>query len=87
MTLPTENHQPDGPLTSDKHAQSSVFFALLGLFFLGFIFGPIAIMQANKADQPGVAAIFGRTLGWYVTIIWLILAALAALFILPNLGN
>lgn len=43
-------------------------FAVIGIFFFGVIFGPLAIRNANKAEALGVRAPFGRICGWIVLI-------------------
>jgi hypothetical protein len=60
-------------------------FAVIGIFFFGVIFGPLAIRNANKAEALGVRAPFGRICGWIVlsgnglNICLLILGAVLAL--------
>lgn len=53
---------------ADKASQMSLIFGILGLFFLGIVFGPIAIVQANKAEKLGRAATAGKVLGWIAAI-------------------
>lgn len=38
--------------------------AVVGFFFLGIVFGPLAIMKANKAKRLYGPATFGLVLGW-----------------------
>jgi uncharacterized Tic20 family protein len=55
-------------LEGAKHAQTSVILGVVGIFFFGLIFGPLAIMQANKAEALFVAATGGKVLGWIATV-------------------
>ncbi len=66
---------------------------LPGIFILGFIFGPLAILNAGRAEAHGVPATFGKVAGWIVTVlsfIWLlfiivmVVVALATGAITPN---
>lgn len=47
-----------------KVAETSLLFGILGLFVLGFVFGPLAIINANKAERMGFPATAGKVLGW-----------------------
>ncbi|QCU78044.1 hypothetical protein E7744_07480 [Citricoccus sp. SGAir0253] len=58
---------------AEKAAQMSLILGILGLFFFGLVLGPIAIIQANKAEKLGKAATAGKVLGWIDTI-WGLLA-------------
>lgn len=65
-----------GPPSSEegaKHAQLALLFGVLGLFFVGIVFGPLAIVQAKKAERLGISATAGKVLGW-ISLIWSILA-------------
>lgn len=53
---------------AEKASQVSLICGILGLFFFGIILGPIAIIQANKAEKLGKAATAGKVLGWIDTI-------------------
>ncbi len=53
---------------AEKASQVSLICGILGLFFLGIILGPIAIVQATKAEKLGKAATAGKVLGWIDTI-------------------
>lgn len=47
---------------------------VIGLVVLGIVFGPLALVQAHKAEVLGVKATAGKVLGWIsVTLgfIWL----------------
>lgn len=46
-----------------SHSSNATLFGVLGLFFFGVVFGPLAISQANKAESYGVTATAGRVLG------------------------
>lgn len=54
---------------ADKASQWSLVFGIIGLFVLGIVFGPLALVQANKAEKLGAAATAGKVLGWIATII------------------
>ncbi|MBG0738717.1 hypothetical protein IV500_04700 [Paeniglutamicibacter antarcticus] len=47
-----------------KAQQNSLLFGILGLFFFGFIFGPLAIITAKKAERMGCPSNAGKVLGW-----------------------
>lgn len=53
---------------ADKAAQTSMILGIIGLFALGIILGPLAIMQAKKAERLGAAATVGKVTGWISTI-------------------
>ncbi|GAB3560954.1 hypothetical protein GCM10027405_11780 [Arthrobacter alkaliphilus] len=66
-----------------NHRSTATIFGVLGIFVLGIVFGPLAIVQASKAEALGVKATAGKVLGWIcvgVTALWLIfiVAALAS---------
>ena len=50
------------------HSSSSLC-AVIGFFFLGFIFGPMAIYFAWKSEKYYGPAKFGKILGWIDTFI------------------
>lgn len=54
---------------ADKASQLSLVFGIIGLFILGILFGPLALVQANKAEKLGAAATAGKVLGWIATVI------------------
>ncbi|NKX55989.1 hypothetical protein HGG74_15880 [Arthrobacter sp. E918] len=60
--------QSDEMFRGQKHAQTSLIFGIIGLFFLGVVFGPLAIVQANKAEALKQPATAGKVLGWIDTI-------------------
>lgn len=58
-----------------SHRSNSIIFGVIGLFILGIVFGPLALVQANKAEALGVNATAGKVLGWIAvgfSILWLI---------------
>jgi hypothetical protein len=58
-----------------NHRSTATIFGVVGIFVLGIIFGPLAIVQASKAEALGVKATAGKVLGWIcvgVTALWLI---------------
>ncbi|NKX55794.1 hypothetical protein [Arthrobacter mobilis] len=42
----------------------SLIFGIIGRFFLGVVFGPLVIVQANKAEALKQPATAGKVLGW-----------------------
>lgn len=59
-----------------KHARLAAVFGVIGIFSLGAVFGPLAIMQAKKAEALGVAAQDGKVLGWVgigLFILWILI--------------
>jgi vacuolar-type H+-ATPase subunit I/STV1 len=52
-----------------KLQETSLLFGILGLFFFGFVFGPLAIINANKAERAGFPATAGKVLGWISSIL------------------
>ena len=55
---------PPEYLEGKKVKETSLLFGILGLFFLGFVFGPLAIINANKAERMGHPSNAGKVLGW-----------------------
>jgi hypothetical protein len=59
------------------------------LFALGIVFGPLAILQARKAERLNTNATAGKVLGW-ISAIWGVLGLVlliafigAAAFLIP----
>lgn len=53
---------------------NAVMLGILGFFVFGVIFGPMAIMQARKAEKYYGKATFGKVLGWidiFVGALWI----------------
>jgi hypothetical protein len=61
-----------------RAAQLSIAYGVLGMFLFWFVFGPMAISSANKAERMGEPASGGRLLGW----IAIILGVLSILFVI-----
>ena len=62
-----------------KFKEKSLIFGIIGFFFLGIVFGPLAISNANKAEAMHHSATFGKVLGWIDTIVgmfWLLIFVL-----------
>lgn len=60
--------QSQNSAEGQKHAQLSLVFGIIGLFALGVVFGPLAIVQAGKAEKLHQPATAGKVLGWISTI-------------------
>lgn len=62
-------------LEGAAYKSKATMFAVIGIFILGFIFGPLAILNAGRAEANGVPATFGKVAGWVVTVLsflWLL---------------
>ncbi|MEG9249619.1 hypothetical protein V6S67_16145 [Arthrobacter sp. Soc17.1.1.1] len=55
-----------------KAKTTSLVLGIIGLFILGIILGPLAIMQANKAERLGARATAGKVLGIICTVFGII---------------
>lgn len=53
-----------------SHATTALICGILGFFVVGFVLGPVAIVQAKKAQRFGVDATPGLILGWIVTVLY-----------------
>jgi hypothetical protein len=67
-------------LEGSKAAQTSLIFGIVGLFVLGIVFGPLAILQAKKAERLNTPATAGKVLGWISTIWGVLSIVLLVLF-------
>ncbi|MFI7484081.1 hypothetical protein ACH9EU_16910 [Kocuria sp. M1R5S2] len=70
-----------------RHRSNSIIVGIVGLVFsfslIGpFVFGPVGLVQASRAESMGVAATGGKVLG----VINLIVGILVAFFFLALLG-
>ncbi len=67
---PYEHASGTGPLPPEagKARTTSLVLGIVGIFFLGIVLGPLAIMQANTAERLGERSSAGRVLGWIATI-------------------
>ncbi|MBJ2120151.1 DUF4190 domain-containing protein [Arthrobacter sp. MSA 4-2] len=66
---------PAQPNEGEKAARTSLILGIIGLFVLGIVLGPLAIMQAKKAERLGSKATAGMVLGWIaavLSVIWII---------------
>lgn len=54
---------------AQQASQTSLVLGIIGLFVLGIILGPLAIMKANEAQRGGVDATAGKIVGWIATIL------------------
>lgn len=52
--------------------RNAMICSIIGFFFAGFIFGTIAVVQANKARDNGVDAGGWKILAWVDIIVWAI---------------
>ncbi|MHA7207775.1 hypothetical protein [Arthrobacter sp. MDT1-65] len=57
---------------ASKAKTTSLVLGIIGLFLLGIVLGPLAIMQANKAERLGERATAGKVLGYICTIFGII---------------
>lgn len=48
-------------LEGAAYKSKATMFAVIGIFILGFIFGPLAILNAGRAEANGVPATFGKS--------------------------
>jgi hypothetical protein len=65
-----------------KFKEKSVIFGVIGFFFLGIVFGPLAISNASKAEALHHSATLGKVLGWVDTIagvLWLLVFLLVVI--------
>jgi|GEM_PF-2487299 len=74
----------DGQLTVESqtdylqgvgHRTRALVSGVIGLFVLGIVFGPVAIVQAGRAEALGVTATAGKVLGWIsvgFSILWVL---------------
>lgn len=65
---PLQTMQSREMFEGQKAGQASLIFGILGLFFLGIVFGPLAIVKAKKAEQLNIPATAGKVLGWIDTL-------------------
>ncbi|MCU1574922.1 MAG: hypothetical protein JWO93_3004 [Micrococcaceae bacterium] len=75
MTYQTHHEAQGAGVVSPEASKAktiSLVLGIIGLFLLGIVLGPIAIMQANKAERLGERATAGKVLGWICTIFGII---------------
>lgn len=82
--MPGDNMVQNGPNHIDIHEgekarKTAAICAVIGLFFAGVVFGPIAIYKAREAEKLGVKASGWQILGWLDLVLWVI-------FIIARLG-
>lgn len=65
VSRPTPQSTSRARSTGDK----SLIFGIIGFFFLGIIFGPLAISNVSKAEALHHSATPGKVLGWIATIV------------------
>lgn len=76
-------HQHTAAISQGQsHATTALICGILGFFVVGFILGPVAIVQAKKAQQLGADATPGLILGWIVTVIYAAMILFFGLLIL-----
>ncbi|GAA2869713.1 hypothetical protein [Paenarthrobacter ilicis] len=67
--------EQDGPpfyfpdLEGANFKSKATTYAIIGIFVFGFVFGPLAIRNAGRAEANGVPATFGKVAGWIVTVL------------------
>lgn len=76
-----QNYPPEY-FQGQKLKETSLIFGIVGLFFLGIVFGPLAISKASKAESLGVPATAGKVLGWIDTVG----SGIVVLFFLASFG-
>jgi len=62
-----------------KFKEKSIIYGIIGFFFLGIVFGPLAISNARKAEALHHSATLGKVLGWIDTLaaaVWLLILVL-----------
>lgn len=62
-----------------KFKEKSIIYGVIGFFFLGIVFGPLAISNARKAEALHHSATLGKVLGWIDTLaaaVWLLILVL-----------
>jgi hypothetical protein len=68
-----------------QHARDAMLFGVLSIFTIGVLFGPLALIEARRAEQFGIPARAGKVLGWIgigLFALWiLVFAAYVAFFI------
>ncbi|MET1034997.1 MAG: hypothetical protein ABWX68_07180 [Arthrobacter sp.] len=70
-------------IEGQKAAQASLILGIVGIFILGIVLGPLAIVKAKSAERRNVPATAGKVLGWIATIfgilglIWFIFVVIA----------
>ncbi|WP_035780395.1 hypothetical protein [Arthrobacter sp. H14] len=72
-------------MEGSKHAQTSLVFGIIGLFFLGIVFGPLAIVQAKKAEALNVPSSAGKILGW-IDVVFGILSIIIFMVLIGTMG-
>ncbi|YCK81459.1 hypothetical protein M1D89_20690 [Arthrobacter sp. D3-18] len=74
-TYPQPYGLQDGPpfyfpdLEGANFKSKATTYAIIGIFFLGIVFGPLAIRNAGRAEANGVPATFGKVAGWIVLVL------------------
>lgn len=63
-----QNHSADH-LRGTKYKEKALIFGIIGFFFFGIVFGPLAIVNAKKAEELNHSATYGKVLGWIDTIL------------------
>lgn len=73
-------YDPDFEIARNA-ATTALILAIVGLFTLPFILGPLALWQAGKARQGRADATAGTVLGW-ITTVWGLLVLIPVTFVL-----
>lgn len=69
-----------------KYKEKALIFGIIGFFFFGIVFGPLAIINANKAEAMNHSATIGKVLGWVDVIAGAIWLVVSVLFIMAAIG-
>lgn len=72
--------QINNTLQGQHLANQSTIFGILGLFLLGIVFGPLAIVKAKQAERLGVSSTIGKVLGW-ISVVLIFTEAAAAILL------
>ncbi|NUP73731.1 MAG: hypothetical protein HOQ07_03645 [Sinomonas sp.] len=75
-------------MQGNQHARDAVLLGVVGLISWGIVFGPLALIEAKKAQAFGVDAKAGRILGWIaigIFALWVLFALLYMIFVLAIL--
>jgi hypothetical protein len=70
-----------------KYKEKSLIFGFVGFFILGIVFGPLAIMNASKAEAMHHSATLGKVLGWVDTIAGILWIVVFVIMIIAGMSS